>query len=392
MAIQDSDAFLVARNGTNYQTPASNLMAIQDTDLLAVNRGGINYKVTGDEVKTYVNPLPTYLGLTWTEYATLPEGGLWTNLGSAPQQSWAGRQFWYADSSDTAICYVSSQGNVFRTTDLQTWTQVLTAPSQPTQGEDVRLVSAGDGVWAFSSNSLGRLRSLDDGLTWQSENIRRFVSADRYNNPGILYSAESNGTSGDFFTVFELTKSSSTPTQYSSGISSTNRGFRAFCVSSSPSGTTFAFSHLSTGSSTTDIDQSLSPTGPYTRGNVYHLANGSAPTMVPISQGGVGLPVNFEGAVTVTFQTRFLAVPTVSGPWGTQPYTYNGWVTTGVAPAAAAYADVETQGIRFSVFPQPEGVPVIAQSVGGGSLSGPIVPWNNQWVYFATGSSLFLQS
>jgi len=53
MAIQDSDAFLVARNGTNYQTPASNLMAIQDTDLLAVNRGGTNYKVTGLEVKQY---------------------------------------------------------------------------------------------------------------------------------------------------------------------------------------------------------------------------------------------------------------------------------------------------------------------------------------------------
>jgi len=54
MAIQDSDAFLVARSGTNYQTPATDIMAIEDTDLLLVNRGGANYKVTGSEVKDYV--------------------------------------------------------------------------------------------------------------------------------------------------------------------------------------------------------------------------------------------------------------------------------------------------------------------------------------------------
>ena len=53
MAIQDSDAFLVARSGTNYQTPATDIMAIEDTDLLVVNRGGTNYKVTGAEVKEY---------------------------------------------------------------------------------------------------------------------------------------------------------------------------------------------------------------------------------------------------------------------------------------------------------------------------------------------------
>jgi hypothetical protein len=55
MAIQVSDAFLVARSGTNYQTPATDIMAIEDTDLLLVNRGGANYQVTGSEVKNYVN-------------------------------------------------------------------------------------------------------------------------------------------------------------------------------------------------------------------------------------------------------------------------------------------------------------------------------------------------
>ena len=54
MAIQDSDAFLVARSGTNYQTPATDIMAIEDTDLLVVNRGGINYKATGAELVEYV--------------------------------------------------------------------------------------------------------------------------------------------------------------------------------------------------------------------------------------------------------------------------------------------------------------------------------------------------
>lgn len=54
MTIQDTDSFIVNRNGTNYRQAASNIMAIQDTDLLLVNRGGTNYKVTGTEVKDYV--------------------------------------------------------------------------------------------------------------------------------------------------------------------------------------------------------------------------------------------------------------------------------------------------------------------------------------------------
>ena len=64
MAIQDSDAFLVARSGTNYQTPATDIMAIEDTDLLVVNRGGTNYKVTGQELKVYAGGGPAASNIT----------------------------------------------------------------------------------------------------------------------------------------------------------------------------------------------------------------------------------------------------------------------------------------------------------------------------------------
>ena len=48
--LQDSDLFIVDRNGTNYQLPNSQMSTVQDTDLFVVERDGVNYKVEGKDV------------------------------------------------------------------------------------------------------------------------------------------------------------------------------------------------------------------------------------------------------------------------------------------------------------------------------------------------------
>ena len=50
--IEDTDTFLVNRNGESYQITKENLMAkVQDEDLMLVNRDGVSYKVSGKDVK-----------------------------------------------------------------------------------------------------------------------------------------------------------------------------------------------------------------------------------------------------------------------------------------------------------------------------------------------------
>ena len=50
--LQDSDLFIVDRNGTNYQLRNSQMSTLQDTDLFVVERSGVNYKVEAKDVNT----------------------------------------------------------------------------------------------------------------------------------------------------------------------------------------------------------------------------------------------------------------------------------------------------------------------------------------------------
>ena len=50
--LQDSDLFIVDRNGTNYQLPNSQMSTLQDTDLFVVERSGVNYKIEAKDVST----------------------------------------------------------------------------------------------------------------------------------------------------------------------------------------------------------------------------------------------------------------------------------------------------------------------------------------------------
>ena len=58
MSIQDTDKFLVNRDGSSYHLEAQNLMAeLQDDDLMLVNRAGISpIKTTGAEIKASLKP------------------------------------------------------------------------------------------------------------------------------------------------------------------------------------------------------------------------------------------------------------------------------------------------------------------------------------------------
>ena len=57
MSIQDTDKFLVNRDGSSYHLEAQNLMAeLQDDDLMLVNRAGKSYKTTGAEIKASLKP------------------------------------------------------------------------------------------------------------------------------------------------------------------------------------------------------------------------------------------------------------------------------------------------------------------------------------------------
>ena len=74
--LQDSDLFIVDRNGTNYQLPNSQMSTLQDTDLFVVERSGVNYKGEAKDVNTG----PT--GSIETPVAVLtPLNGAGTNAG-----------------------------------------------------------------------------------------------------------------------------------------------------------------------------------------------------------------------------------------------------------------------------------------------------------------------
>lgn len=151
MPIQDTDAFLVARNGTNYQTPASNIMAIQDTDLLVVSRGGTNYKVTGLEVKEDLS----VLSLNAFKSAPLP----FTTI----QVAWGENEIVVWGTAADTLQYL------FRSTDGINWTQGPQV-SATTYGSTSVLSYGGNNTYMFWPFNLGvsGFVSRDGGLNWQN--------------------------------------------------------------------------------------------------------------------------------------------------------------------------------------------------------------------------------
>lgn len=157
MAIQDSDAFLVARSGTNYQTPAFNLMAIEDTDLLVVNRGGTNYKVTGLEVKEELS------GITLDAFKSVP-------LTFTPQvNNYTGAAVAWGENEVIAWGDTGPSQYFFRSTDGVTWNQGLEVPVS-TYGSNSVLAYGGNNTYMFWPSNLGLTGfvSRNGGLTWQS--------------------------------------------------------------------------------------------------------------------------------------------------------------------------------------------------------------------------------
>ena len=98
--LQDSDLFIVDRNGTNYQLPNSQMSTLQDTDLFVVERSGVNYKVEAKDVNTGST------GSIETPVAVLtPLNGAGTNEGEPYQPL------------STAITAVGADGEVVYETD-----------------------------------------------------------------------------------------------------------------------------------------------------------------------------------------------------------------------------------------------------------------------------------
>ena len=74
--LQDTDLFIVDRNGTNHQLPNSQMSTLQDTDLFVVEREGVNYKIEAKDISAG----PT--GSIDTPVAVLtPLNGAGTNAG-----------------------------------------------------------------------------------------------------------------------------------------------------------------------------------------------------------------------------------------------------------------------------------------------------------------------
>jgi hypothetical protein len=166
MAIQDSDLFIVSRDGANYTVPAATSMAIEDTDLLLVSRAGANYKVTGQEFKDYAGGPP--LG----ESTEINPGGLdlfgfgwaladvlWSNPGSVLIMM---RAYTQADKQASNTYFA-------KTTDAgDTWT---TAPvdyqSLETNGKLVAYYEPQSLYYRVTrGGGDGILYSSPDGLNW----------------------------------------------------------------------------------------------------------------------------------------------------------------------------------------------------------------------------------
>jgi hypothetical protein len=127
MAIQDSDLFIVSRDGVNHSVPAATAMAIEDTDLLLISREGANYKVTGQELKDYAGGPPLGEG---TEIS--PEGldvfgfgwflrnVLWSNPGSIlilinayTQADQKASSTYFARSTDGGLTWTTAATSLF---------------------------------------------------------------------------------------------------------------------------------------------------------------------------------------------------------------------------------------------------------------------------------------
>ena len=89
--LQDSDLFIVDRNGTNYQLPNSQMSTLQDTDLFVVERGGVNYQVPASDVNTGgftgsldapVTVLTPLNGAGISELTDTPKSSVITNVGA----------------------------------------------------------------------------------------------------------------------------------------------------------------------------------------------------------------------------------------------------------------------------------------------------------------------
>lgn len=329
-----------------------------------------------------------YLGLTWTGYS-LPESGLWSNIPSLSGAGWVGYPNWYADVSDTAICYFSVTGKIYRSTDAENWTLVYTAPSTPNGFEDCRLVSAGDGFWVLAANS-GNVFSTDDGVTWQAFSLSgSYISADQQNDPGAVYTA----TASTNYQILRRGKNDPAWTTFDTGVAvgSTN-SLVGFCVSSSDLGIVFNFSSRSSGGSGTDVRQSFSPTGGWATSSVFHGSSGSALNMVPLSQGGVGIASLDDTNTLGRFNVLYLVTTNIGGPYSNATYNDEAWgYTVGSSPTAAIFRDAGmTAGARFGPVPADPTVPYVNQ-LPPNTTNGPIRPWKNNWAYFGSGAIL-LQS
>ena len=74
--IEDTDTFLVNRNGESYQITKENLMAkVQDEDLMLVNRDCVSYKVSGKDVKDSLQSteLPDITGVNLEDLQVSPD-------------------------------------------------------------------------------------------------------------------------------------------------------------------------------------------------------------------------------------------------------------------------------------------------------------------------------
>ena len=98
--LQDTDLFVVDRNGTNYKLPHNQMSTLQDTDLLVVERNGTNYKI--EAVDLDLGPT----GSIDTPVAVLtPLNGAGTNAGTP------------YEPLSTAITAVGGAGQLVYSTD-----------------------------------------------------------------------------------------------------------------------------------------------------------------------------------------------------------------------------------------------------------------------------------
>ena len=202
--LQDSDLFIVDRNGTNYQLPNSQMSTLQDTDLFVVERSGVNYKIEAKDVSTG----PT--GSIGTPVAVLtPLNGAGTNAGQP------------YNPLSTALTAVGGSGDLVYATDT-----IASVVASPFDGSGNPANGSVTGSWdlvfngSFGSDNTQGINTKTE-TTWTFDSAVSLGAGDTFE----VYSSGASNYSNIFGWSYEGTPTSFTMVNGGGGIHGSGWGW-----------------------------------------------------------------------------------------------------------------------------------------------------------------------